>query len=56
MALCEQAAKLEAVPVTTEKDLVRLPPEAREMVQSVPVVLTWDDREAVSAFLSARPA
>lgn len=56
MALCEQAAKLQAIPVTTEKDLVRLPPEARAMVRTVPVVLEWDDRKAVREFLLTRPA
>ena len=56
MALCEQAASLQAIPVTTEKDLVRLPPGARAMVRTVPVVLAWDDRDAIREFLSARLA
>ncbi|MBT5570032.1 MAG: tetraacyldisaccharide 4'-kinase, partial [Alphaproteobacteria bacterium] len=36
MKICEDAAALDAAPVTTEKDLVRLPAEARAMVTSVP--------------------
>lgn len=51
MTLCEEAAALEAIPVTTDKDLVRLPADAREMVQTVSVTLDWDDPTAVSAFL-----
>lgn len=54
MAICEEAAALEAIPVTTEKDLVRLPSEARAMVRTVPVRLEWDDRAAVMNFLSER--
>jgi len=56
MAICEEAAALEAIPVTTEKDLVRLPVEAREMVRTVPVTLEWDDPALIGTFLSARRA
>lgn len=54
MRLCEEAAALDATPVTTEKDLVRLPPEARAMVEALPVALVWDDPDAVTAFLKNR--
>lgn len=56
MKLCEEAAALDATPVTTEKDLVRLPPEARAMVESVPVTLVWGDAASISAFLQERLA
>ena len=41
--LCEEAAALGALPVTTEKDLVRLPEAARAMVRCVRVELAWAD-------------
>jgi len=56
MALCEEAAALQAIPVTTDKDLVRLPADAREMVQTVSVTLEWDDPAAVTTFLKNRLA
>lgn len=43
MALLERAAALDAVPVTTEKDIVRLPVDARAAVRAVPVRLVWED-------------
>ncbi len=54
MQICEDAAAQDAVPVTTEKDFVRLPEDARAMVRAVPVVLAWDDPDAVAAFLANR--
>jgi tetraacyldisaccharide 4'-kinase len=54
MAICEEAAALDALPVTTEKDLVRLPSEARAMVTSVAVSLQWAQPEAVKTFLDAK--
>jgi tetraacyldisaccharide 4'-kinase len=51
-ALLEQAARLDAVPVTTPKDAVRLPPAMRASCQVVSVSLTWDDPMAVEALLS----
>ncbi len=41
MRICDQAAAQNAVPVTTEKDYVRLPAEARAMVQCVVVDIEW---------------
>jgi tetraacyldisaccharide 4'-kinase len=52
MQICVEAAALDAVPVTTEKDWVRLPVPTRAMVQSVPVVLEWQDEAQVRALLA----
>lgn len=52
MAVFERARALDAVPVTTEKDAVRLPHEARAMVQVFPVALVWRDPGPVAAWLS----
>lgn len=46
MRLCEEAAALDAVPVTTEKDHVRLPDEAKPMIHALRVELEWDDPSA----------
>ena len=42
-AIVDQSKQRGAVPVTTEKDHVRLPPEARAAVHAFPVTLTWRD-------------
>jgi tetraacyldisaccharide 4'-kinase len=42
MHLVEAAVSREAIPVTTEKDAVRLPPEARAMVNVLAVELEWE--------------
>ena len=44
--LLEQARHLDAVPVTTPKDAVRLPPDIRARVQVVGVGLRWHDEAA----------
>lgn len=51
MTLVEEAAGLGAEPVTTEKDLVRIPLDARAMVRSVRVALEWDDEAALARLL-----
>jgi tetraacyldisaccharide 4'-kinase len=38
--------------VTTEKDAVRLPPEARDMVEVLRVGLQFDDNQALDILLS----
>jgi len=43
MRLCDLAHALDATLVTTEKDLVRLPVEAREMVQALRIAIEWSD-------------
>jgi tetraacyldisaccharide 4'-kinase len=56
MRLCEDAASLKSIPVTTEKDLVRMPVEARAMVRALPVAIAWDDEAAIVAFLREKLA
>jgi tetraacyldisaccharide 4'-kinase len=51
MRLVEEAAKLGARPVTTEKDFVRLPEDARAMVEAIPVALVWHDEAALDRLL-----
>ncbi|MFI5022952.1 MAG: tetraacyldisaccharide 4'-kinase [Alphaproteobacteria bacterium] len=51
MQLVEAAAALDAEPVTTEKDLVRFPPEARRMVRAVRVRLAFEDPAALERLL-----
>ncbi len=51
MGICEQAHALGAVPVTTRKDLVRLPEAARPMVKVLSVDLRWQDEEALASIL-----
>lgn len=52
MRLVEHAAGLGASLVTTAKDAVRLPPDARAMVRVVPVSVVWDDPSAAGRLLS----
>jgi len=52
MQICVEAAALDATPVTTEKDWVRLPVPTRPMVQSVPVVLEWQDEGQMRELLA----
>jgi len=51
MALVERARALGAIPVTTEKDAVRLPREARGMAEVFPVALVWRDPGPISAWV-----
>ncbi len=51
MHICAEAAALDATPVTTEKDWVRLPQPTRAMVQTVPVTLEWQDEAQMRALL-----
>lgn len=50
-ALLQQAERLGAIPVTTRKDWVRMPPEFQSQVRVVSVSLRWDDPAAVDALL-----
>jgi len=46
------AAAADGIVVTTEKDIVRVPDQAREMVRSLKVALEWDDPGALDDVLS----
>ncbi len=50
--LLAAAARLEALPVTTAKDRVRLPLPLRDHVMVLTVTLAWDDPAALHALLS----
>jgi tetraacyldisaccharide 4'-kinase len=50
-ALLAEADRLGAVPVTTAKDAVRLPPGLRERVQVLTVSLDWEDPDAPEGLL-----
>ncbi len=52
MTLVEKASAMGAVLVTTEKDFVRLPEEARPMVEVLGVRLSWADEEALDRVLA----
>lgn len=52
-ALIERAAAAGALPVTTAKDAVRLPPELRDRVEVLPVSVRWEDEGALAALLSS---
>ncbi len=52
MALVDRAEAHDALPVTTAKDAIRLPPEARAMVQVIAVELAFDDDEILKIWLA----
>ena len=56
MALVEEAAHDGAKLVTTEKDHVRLPTEARAMTETLPVTLEFEDEGALDRLLDRLPA
>ena len=51
-AIIEHARERDAVPVTTEKDHVRLPPDMKEMVRTLSVTLAWHDPEEPGRLLA----
>lgn len=53
MRLMEDAATAGAIAVTTEKDAVRLPSEARDIVRTLGVTLEWRDQSALDTLLSS---
>lgn len=52
MALCEDAQAADALPVTTEKDVVRLTAAARPMVRTLSVALEWEEADAPARILA----
>ncbi|WP_424810471.1 tetraacyldisaccharide 4'-kinase [Roseococcus sp. YIM B11640] len=50
-ALLAQAERLNAIPVTTRKDWVRIPPEFRSRVRVVTVTIEWEDPAQIEAIL-----
>ena len=51
-AIIRYAEERDAVPVTTEKDHVRLPPDAKATVRTLPVALVWRDPAEARALLA----
>lgn len=49
--LLDRAAILDALPVTTEKDWVRLPEEVQDRFATLPVAVRWRDEAALDALL-----
>ncbi|CBS85902.1 tetraacyldisaccharide 4'-kinase [Azospirillum lipoferum] len=54
-ALIDRAAATGALPVTTAKDAVRLPPDLRGRVEVLPVSVRWEDEGALAALLCPVP-
>ena len=52
MEIVEAAAAGRGIPVTTEKDAVRLPPKTRPMVRVLRVALEWRDASALDRLLA----
>jgi len=46
MKLCDTASALDAIPVTTEKDYIRLPKGARALIKTVRISLEWEKENA----------
>ncbi|ACJ00962.1 tetraacyldisaccharide 4'-kinase [Rhodospirillum centenum] len=51
-ALLDRAAALDALPVTTQKDLVRLPAELRGQVRALPVSIAWEEPDTLDRLLA----
>ncbi|XKH34648.1 tetraacyldisaccharide 4'-kinase [Azospirillum doebereinerae] len=54
-ALLERAAALDALPVTTAKDAVRLPAALRAHIRVLPVAVAWEDPSALARLLDRLP-
>ena len=51
MTLCEEAAALDAIPATAEKDYVRLSDDAKAMIHMLRVELEWADISSLNQIL-----
>jgi tetraacyldisaccharide 4'-kinase len=51
-AILAEAESLAALPVTTRKDIVRVPPRFRDQIAVAGVGLAWEDEEALAALLA----
>jgi tetraacyldisaccharide 4'-kinase len=49
--ILSQASQLDAIPVTTPKDIVRIPPAQKQLLTAVGVSLAWQDLAALNALL-----
>jgi len=49
--LCREASSFDAIPITTEKDYVRLSDDAKALVQVLRVDLQWADQESLGQIL-----
>ena len=54
--LLAQADALRAVPVTTRKDFVRIPPAYRSRITVISVALAWEDPAAIESLLASLAA
>ena len=50
--LLKEAEALHALPVTTRKDIVRVPPAFRDRIAVAPIGLAWEDETALEALLA----
>lgn len=51
-ALLERADALNAIPITTEKDAVRLSPHTRTRVATLPIEVTWQDPAQIDRLIT----
>jgi len=51
MAICEEADAMNAEPVTTEKDYIRLDPNMRQMIRAAAISLVFDDPTRLDTLL-----
>ena len=49
--ICDRATILNAVPVTTEKDFMRLPLEARKIIHPLRIRLEWETESDLDLLL-----
>ena len=52
MALLDRARALDALPITTEKDRLRLPGDLAESIEVLPVQVAWQNPKALDRLLA----